>query len=81
MTRFGGDCYAYCLLALGQIDLVVEGQLEPYDIVPLIPIIEGAGGVVTSWQGESAHAGGLVVASANQRLHAAALERLNASED
>jgi myo-inositol-1(or 4)-monophosphatase len=80
MTRFGGDCYAYCLLALGQVDLVVEGQLAPYDIVPLIPIIEGAGGIVTGWQGESAHGGGLVVAAANPRLHAAALERLNVSE-
>ncbi len=73
MSRFGGDCYAYCLLAMGQIDLVVEAQLQPYDIVPLIPIIEGAGGVVTNWEGGSAHAGGRVVASANAALHAAAL--------
>ena len=47
LQRFGGDCYAYCMLALGQIDLVVEDTLQPYDIVPLIPIIEAAGGVVT----------------------------------
>jgi myo-inositol-1(or 4)-monophosphatase len=76
LSRFGGDCYAYCLLALGQIDLVVEAQLEPYDIIPLIPIIEGAGGVVTNWAGGSAHAGGQVVAAANARLHEAALALL-----
>jgi histidinol phosphatase-like enzyme (inositol monophosphatase family) len=81
MSRFGGDCYAYCLLAMGQIDLVVEAQLQPYDIIPLIPIIEGAGGVVTNWQGEPAHAGGRVVAAANAALHAATLERLAAAID
>ncbi|MBW2725143.1 MAG: histidinol-phosphatase, partial [Deltaproteobacteria bacterium] len=50
----------------------------PYDIIPLIPIVEGAGGVVTDWQGESAMAGGLVVAAANPELHAQALDLLNA---
>lgn len=80
MSRFGGDCYAYCLLALGQIDLVVEAQLAAYDIVPLIPIIEGAGGVVTNWDGGSAHEGGRIVAAANARLHAATLELLGAAE-
>ena len=51
LRRFGGDCYNYCLLALGQIDLVVEAGLKAFDIVPLIPIIERAGGVVTTWEG------------------------------
>lgn len=78
MTRFGGDCYSYCLLALGMIDLVIEGELKPYDIIPLIPIIEGAGGVVTTWRGGPANDGGLVVAAANPELHAQALETLNA---
>jgi len=77
MLRYGGDCYSYCLLAHGLIDLIIEGQLQPYDIIPLIPIVEGAGGVVTNWQGESAMAGGLVVAAANPELHQQALDLLN----
>ncbi len=74
--RFGGDCYAYCMLAAGQIDLIVETSLKPYDIVALIPIIEGAGGVVTDWQGGPATNGGRIVAAGDRRVHAAALELL-----
>jgi myo-inositol-1(or 4)-monophosphatase len=74
LQRFGGDCYAYCMLALGQVDLVIEDTLQPYDIIPLIPIIEAAGGVVTNMQGASALDGGFVVAAANQELHRQALE-------
>lgn len=73
LQRFGGDCYAYCMLALGQIDLVVEDTLQPYDIVPLIPIIEAAGGVVTDARGKSPVAGGFVVAAANRQLHEEAM--------
>lgn len=69
LQRFGGDCYSYCMLALGQIDLVVEDTLQPYDIVPLIPIIEAAGGVVTDAKGRPPVAGGFVVAAANRQLH------------
>ena len=78
MMRFGGDCYSYCLLAHGLIDPIIEGELQPYDIIPLIPIIEGAGGVITNWQGESAMAGGLVVGAATRSLHKQALNLLNA---
>ncbi len=78
MMRFGGDCYSYGLLAHGLIDLVIEGGLQPYDIIPMIPIIEGAGGIVTNWQGGDASDGGFVVAAANPTLHARALEKLNA---
>ena len=78
MMRFGGDCYSYCLLALGMIDLVIEASLQPYDIIPLIPIIEGAGGIVTDWQGGSASGGGRIIAAANTKLHAEALKILNA---
>ncbi|MCK4535679.1 MAG: inositol monophosphatase family protein [Desulfuromonadales bacterium] len=74
LQRFGGDCYAYCMLALGRIDLVIEDTLQPYDIIPLIPIIEAAGGVVTDAQGGSAVDGGFVVAAANKELHRQALE-------
>jgi histidinol phosphatase-like enzyme (inositol monophosphatase family) len=76
LARYGTDCYAYCMLAAGHVDLVVEAGLKPYDIVALIPIIEGAGGVVTDWQGGSAASGGRIVAAGDPRLHAAALERL-----
>lgn len=54
MRRFGGDCYLYCMLALGHIDIVAEARLKPFDIVPLIPIVEKAGGVVSQWGGDAA---------------------------
>ena len=73
MTRYGGDCYAYCLLAAGFIDIIVEAGLKPYDIAPLVPIIEAAGGVVTTWEGGPALAGGRIVAAGDARVHAQAL--------
>jgi myo-inositol-1(or 4)-monophosphatase len=76
LSRYGGDCYAYCMLAAGHIDLVIETELKPYDIVPLIPIITGAGGIVTTWEGDRPEAGGRVVAAGDKRMHAAALEVL-----
>ncbi|MGI9366995.1 MAG: histidinol-phosphatase [Rhizobiaceae bacterium] len=76
LFRYGCDCYAYCLLAAGQIDLVIEAGLNIYDIAALIPIIEGAGGIVTNWQGENASQGGSVLAAANKDLHAQALALL-----
>ncbi len=77
-TRYGGDCYNYAMLAAGFVDLVVEGQLKPFDIVPLIPVLEGAGCVVTDWDGRDAR-GGYVVAAATPELHAAALAVLRSS--
>jgi histidinol phosphatase-like enzyme (inositol monophosphatase family) len=76
-TRWGLDCYGYCLVASGTIDLVVEAGLKNVDIAPLIPIIEAAGGVVTTWNGDPAEAGGNCVAAATPELHAAALDILN----
>lgn len=76
-SRFGTDCYGCCLLAHGFVDLVVEGDLEPYDVVPLIPIVEGAGGVITDWKGGPALDGGCIVAAATRALHGQALELLN----
>jgi len=73
LPRYGCDCYAYCMLAAGHVDLVVEAGLKPYDIVALIPIIEGAGGIVTSWDGGSAAGGGRVLAATSKPLHEAAL--------
>jgi myo-inositol-1(or 4)-monophosphatase len=77
LARYGCDCYAYCMLAAGHIDLVVESGLKPYDIVALIPIIEGAGGIVTAWDGGSAANGGRIVAAGDRRVHAAAVELLS----
>jgi myo-inositol-1(or 4)-monophosphatase len=79
LTRFGGDCYNYAMLAMGLIDLVVEAQLKSFDIVALVPIIEAAGGRVTTWGGSDPSAGGRIVAAATPALHAAALEVLGAS--
>jgi myo-inositol-1(or 4)-monophosphatase len=73
MHRFGGDCYNYAMLAAGFVDLVVEGQLKPFDIVPMIPMLEGAGCIVTNWQGEPPMSGGDVIAAATPELHGAAL--------
>ena len=74
MTRYGGDCYGCCLLAAGFVDIVIEPGLKTYDIVALIPIIEKAGGRVTSWTGGPATDGGNVIASGDPKLHEAALK-------
>jgi histidinol phosphatase-like enzyme (inositol monophosphatase family) len=76
LARYGTDCYGYCMVAAGHADLVIESGLQPYDIVALIPIIAGAGGRVTTWDGGSAAAGGRIVASGDGRLHDIVLERL-----
>ena len=77
LPRFGGDCYSYCMLAAGHVDLVIEAGLKPYDIAPLIPIIQGAGGIVTTWDGDDAARGGRVIAAGDPRVHEAALKLLN----
>lgn len=69
LTRYGGDCYAYGLLAAGHIDVVLDCDLKPYDIVALIPLIEAAGGLITNWQGGSAVDGGFVVACGSLSLY------------
>ena len=72
LSRYGGDCYAYCMLAAGHVDLVIETELKPYDVLPLVPIIAGAGGVITTWEGGTPHAGGRIIAAGDKRVHAAA---------
>ena len=76
MSRFGGDCYAYGLLAMGFVDLVVEARLKPWDIQALIPIVEGAGGIITDWNGGPCTDGGRVIAAGDKRVHAEALKYL-----
>ncbi|MCK0149116.1 histidinol-phosphatase [Marivita sp. S6314] len=76
LTRYGCDCYAYALLAAGQIDLVIEAGLNAYDIQGPIAVIEAAGGIVTDWTGAPAHHGGTALAAATPELHAQALNKL-----
>lgn len=77
LTRYGTDCYAYAMLARGQIDLVVESGLKPYDIQAMIPIVQAAGGFITDWQGGDCQDGGRVIAAADAAIHTAALEILS----
>ena len=72
-TRFGGDCYLYAGLSMGQLDLVVEASLHAYDIQALMPIIRGAGGIVTTWDGGDASMGGEIIAAGDAEVHQAAL--------
>lgn len=72
LARYGTDCYAYAMLASGHVDLVVEPGLQAYDIVALIPLIEQAGGVVTTFEGGRPENGGDIIAAANAELHAKA---------
>jgi histidinol phosphatase-like enzyme (inositol monophosphatase family) len=77
--RYGGDCYTYAMLAGGWVDLVVESGLFPFDYLPLVPIVEQAGGVISDWQGNALtlSSGSQVIASATPELHDAALASLN----
>jgi myo-inositol-1(or 4)-monophosphatase len=77
LTRYGLDCYAYGLLALGQVDLVIEAGLQAYDIAAPIAVVRAAGGVVTDWRGGPAHDGGRAIAAATPQLHDSALKLLN----
>lgn len=79
LRRFGGDCYNYGLLASGQIDLVVEANLHPYDWMALVPVVEGAGGVISDWNGNPlcTDGDGTVIAAATPELHRQAQELLN----
>ena len=77
LPRYGFDCYAYAMLAAGHIDLVVETELKSYDIGALIPVIEQAGGMVTTWDGGNALGGGRILAAANRDLHDAAMAILS----
>ena len=77
---YGGDCYAYGLLASGHLDLVVEAQLKPYDFCALVPIVEGAGGRMVDWQGKPLGLGshGRVVAAGDPALVGPAVQALGA---
>ena len=78
LRTFGGDSYQYAQLAAGHLDLVVEAELAPYDLLALVPVVVGAGGVITDWEGRPLTAGsdGTILAAATRELHAEALDRL-----
>jgi histidinol phosphatase-like enzyme (inositol monophosphatase family) len=76
LRRWGGDCYAYCMLAHGLLDVIVEAAMQPYDIQALIPVVEDAAGIVTNWEGEPAWQAGRVLAAGDRRVHQAALVAL-----
>lgn len=76
LMRYGGDCYAYALLAAGYLDIVIDCDLKPYDIQALIPIVSAAGGVVSTWSGDSAVDGNYVVACGSNELHSKVLSLL-----
>jgi inositol-phosphate phosphatase/L-galactose 1-phosphate phosphatase/histidinol-phosphatase len=80
---FGGDCYAYGLLAIGFADLVIEAGLKDHDFMALVPVVEGAGGTMTDWRGRplTAASDGRVLAAGDPRAHAAALQLLGAALD
>ncbi|MGI9506901.1 MAG: inositol monophosphatase family protein, partial [Geminicoccaceae bacterium] len=78
LPMYGGDCYAYGLLAMGFADLIVEADLDTHDYLALIPVIEGAGGIITDWEGKTLTPGseGRVLAAGDRRVHAEALVHL-----
>lgn len=76
MTRHHGDCYIFAMLAMGFVDMVIEGPLKRWDIAALIPIVEGAGGVITGWDGAPCRDGEAVLACGDKRIHAQAIELL-----
>ena len=71
IRRFFNDCYPFALLAMGQIDVVIDSDLQPYDYLPIVPVVEAAGGVMTDWRGEKLglKSDGNVIAAATPELH------------
>ena len=76
LTRFGGDCYLFAAMALGFVDVIIEAGFQPWDAAALIPIVEGAGGIITDWNGGSAQPGKTILAAGDKRLHAQAMALL-----
>jgi myo-inositol-1(or 4)-monophosphatase len=78
LVRYGGDCYAYCALAAGHVDLVIETGLKPHDVVALAPIVAGAGGIMTTWEGGDVAGGGRIIAAGDARVYEEAKRLLTA---
>ena len=80
LVRYGCDCYAFAMLAAGHVDCVIEAGVQAYDVVALIPIVEGAGGAMSTWTGGDASRGGDVIACGDRRLHDEVIVKLGAAE-
>jgi len=79
MSRWGGDCYIFGVLAMGYVDLILESTFRRWDVAALIPIVEGAGGIITDWQGGNCSDGGQCLAAGDARIHEAALALIAAA--
>ena len=77
MTRYCGDCYLFAALAMGFVDLVIEANFKRWDVAALIPLVEGAGGIITSWDGGDCRDGQTILAAGDRRIHRQAIEFLN----
>ena len=79
LFRWGGDCYAYGLLASGHVDLVVEASLKLYDFAALVPVVKGAGGLITDWRGKELdmNSDGSVLAAGDAKIHAESMRILD----
>jgi histidinol-phosphatase len=77
LVRTWGDCYGYLLLATGHADIMCDPIMNPWDIAALIPVVRGAGGVISDWQGKDAVGAQSIVASSTQALHDEVIRRLN----
>ena len=75
---YGADCYAYGLVADAHVDIVCEANMQPYDYCALVPIIQGAGGIMTNWLGEplGLNSGSTVLAAGDAAAHQAAIKLL-----
>ena len=76
MTRYGGDCYLFAAMALGFVDVIIESGFHPWDVAALIPLIEGAGGVISNWSGGSCQDGKQILAAGSAALHGEAMRLL-----
>jgi myo-inositol-1(or 4)-monophosphatase len=80
MSRWGGDCYIFGVLAMGFCDVILESYFKRWDVAALIPVIEGAGGIITNWQGGDCSEGGQCLAAGDERIHKAAMALIAAKE-
>jgi myo-inositol-1(or 4)-monophosphatase len=79
MTRYAGDCYLFAALALGFIDIIIEANFNRWDVAALIPLVEGAGGLITSWDGGDCRDGKTILACGDKRVHEEAIKLLKSA--
>jgi myo-inositol-1(or 4)-monophosphatase len=79
MTRYSGDCYLFAALALGFVDIIIEANFNRWDVAALIPLVEGAGGLMTAWDGSHCRDGKTILACGDKRVHSQAMALLDAS--